>query len=147
VELPDVISYFIYHNFLKDLLFIIFMEESIYLKFGKRKLLLNIKKQSFFEIGRGLLFYSREKAPILMYKSNNPKLDAIHSWFVNFPFLAIWLDKNNNILEIRRIDPWKIHANHDGNWNKLIEVPISKRYDDKIKLLVGIAKGLNREND
>ncbi|MBT4258257.1 hypothetical protein HOD88_03695 [archaeon] len=120
------------------------MEEEICIKKGKENILLNVRKQSFFDMGRGLLFYPREKAPALIFYSSHPKLDAIHSCFLFFDFLAIWLDKNNNVLEIRKIRPWQIHSNHDGDWKKLIEIPISKRYDDKIKLLVGGAKGLNR---
>ncbi len=104
---------------------------------NKKKICLNVVNRSFFQMFRGLMFYTREKAPILLYESNNPKLDGIHSWFVFFDFLAIWVDGNNNVLKIQRIKPFQNYINCKKSWKKLIEVPISKKYDDKIKLLVG----------
>jgi len=60
---------------------------------------------------------------------------GIHSFFVFFPFYAIWLDVENNIIDVQKVDPWKFLVLPTRKYNKLIEIPINKKYEKIISLL------------
>ena len=76
----------------------------------------------------GLMFSSKEKAKPLLFQFSKPTALAIHSFFVFFPFHAIWLDNQNKILEIRKIVPFQINIQTNGQFSKLLEVPCNKKY-------------------
>ncbi|MEM4625469.1 MAG: hypothetical protein QXJ28_01755, partial [Candidatus Pacearchaeota archaeon] len=51
----------------------------------------------------GLMFSKKEKAqPILMENIKSP----LHSFFVFFPFVAIWMDEENRVIKSRVVYPF-----------------------------------------
>ena len=54
---------------------------------------------------------------------------AIHSFFVFFPFLAIWLDDKDKIIDSKVIKPFRFSILPSKKFVKLIEIPINKDYD------------------
>jgi uncharacterized membrane protein (UPF0127 family) len=80
------------------------------------------------------MFKNKEKAQALLFEFTK-KGPAIHSCFVLFPFYAIWLDKKDSILEIKRVEPFTPHIKPKKNYSKLIEIPINKKYKKIIKIL------------
>jgi uncharacterized membrane protein (UPF0127 family) len=90
---------------------------------------------------RGLTFTSRKSAKALLFefKSKNSgksgKNPAIHSFFVFFPFIAMWLDKNNNAIEIKKVKPFTFHVRPKKPFSRLIEIPINNRYSKILKNL------------
>lgn len=72
----------------------------------------------------GLMFGTSKTIPLLFEFKYNRKIN-IHSWFVFFPFLALWLDKNNKVLEAKVMKPFTTH-NQQQEAMKLIEIPLGK---------------------
>ena len=102
-------------------------------------------KNSFFDVKKcnglhrvkGLMFSRKEKAKALLFDFNKPCREVIHSLFVFFPFVAAWLDNEGKIIEIRKIKPFTPLVSIEKSYSKVIEIPINKKYNDIVKLLVG----------
>lgn len=86
-----------------------------------------IKKVNFFGEAIGLMFSRREKANSLLFEFKNPTKMKIHSYFVFFPFIAIWLDKKNNILALKEVKPFEISKGIKEPYCKLLEIPVNKK--------------------
>jgi uncharacterized membrane protein (UPF0127 family) len=98
----------------------------------------SVKKVS--EIGkvRGLMFRRRDNCPALLFEFNRPVKMKIHSLFVFFPFLAVWLDSSGKILDKKIVKPWKVSVSPSvKEYSKLLEIPINGFYSSKVKSLVG----------
>jgi len=96
----------------------------------------------FFGRLRGLMFRHKNNCPALLFEFDKNTRLGIHSCFVNFPFIAVWLDDKNEILGIRTVSPWKLSVKPKKSYQKLLEVPINERYHWIIGVLVGIQKHL-----
>jgi len=108
---------------------------------GKKKIIINdIEEVSEFGKFRGLMFRRKEKARALLFVFDKAARMAIHSFFVFFPFVAIWLDDKNRIIEKRFVMPFRLFVKPKKSFNKLLEVPINKKYQKKILNLVGKRK-------
>ncbi len=83
----------------------------------------------------GLMFKTKENASTLLFDFKKPVKMKIHSIFVFFPFWAIWLDGKNKVIEIKKIKPFTPVVRPQKFFNKLIEIPINKKYHDYIGLL------------
>ena len=106
------------------------MESVFYYK--NKKIKLDVKKCNTLQKISGLMFTSREEARALLFELKKPI--AIHSCFVFFPFIAIWLN-NNKIVEIKRIKPFMPHIKPKKRFNRIIEIPINKKYSKIITVL------------
>jgi len=96
-----------------------------------------IKKVNWFGKFSGLMFCRREKADSLIFEFKKPTKMKIHSYFVFFPFLAIWLNKDDEILALKEVKTFKINIGIKKSYSKLIEIPINEKYKKIIELLVG----------
>ncbi|MFH1365099.1 MAG: hypothetical protein ABIH28_00755, partial [archaeon] len=56
-----------------------------------KKINIEVVRCNFFQMFRGLMFTRKEKARVLLFDFKKPVKIAIHSYFVFFPFLAVWL--------------------------------------------------------
>jgi len=92
----------------------------------------NIKAKELFLLEQfiGLMFKSRN-CDILLF--NRGGRWEIHSFFVFFPFLALWLDKNNRVLEYKIITPFSLYAGPKKEFAKLVEIPINKKNKSILK--------------
>lgn len=96
---------------------------------NKRKIRLKVQKCNLFGMFRGLMFRRRENAPaLLLFDFKKSLRIKIHSWFVFFPFLAVWLDDKNKIVEKRLVKPWKFLVLPRKKFMKLVEIPLNKKY-------------------
>lgn len=108
------------------------------LRYKKKKIYIkDVKKVSLIGKGIGLMFRSREKCPAMLFEFSNPTRMRIHSLFVFFPFAAVWLDEKNKIIELKRINPFQLIISCKSPFYKLLEIPINKKYQKEIKLLLG----------
>ncbi len=89
----------------------------------------------------GLMFIKKEKAKALLFDFEKSSNFSFTSLFVFFPFLMVWLDKDNSILRIKKIKPfiWKIPS--VKGYTKVLEIPFNCRYNQFIKKLVGAPTG------
>jgi uncharacterized membrane protein (UPF0127 family) len=70
----------------------------------------------------GLMFRTRKTSPLLFEFKKDTKM-AIHSFFVFFPFKAIWLDEKNRIIEQKLVRPFTFSVKPKKPFRKLIEIP------------------------
>ena len=79
----------------------------------------------------GLMFKSKECDNLLF---NRRGRWAIHSFFVFFPFLAVWLDEKNKVLEYKIVRPFAFSVRPRNKFAKLVELPINRKNEKIIKL-------------
>jgi len=90
----------------------------------------NVKKSSGI---RGLMFRRRQKANALILNSERP----IHSFFVFFDFLALWLNSDDKIVDWKVVKPWSVHEKSGKPFSKILEIPINNKYHSQVKFIVG----------
>ncbi|MFA5993229.1 MAG: hypothetical protein WC796_05990 [Candidatus Pacearchaeota archaeon] len=93
------------------------------------------RKVGFFGKFSGLMFSRREKAEVLLFDMKKPM--AIHSFFVFFDFIAVWIDEKNTVVKWKIVKPWSPYEMPEKHFSKLIEIPISRRYHNIVALVVG----------
>ncbi len=101
----------------------------------------NVEVKEAREVGKylGLMFKTRN-TDNLLFKFKNYKTFGIHSYFVFFEFLAIWLDKHDNIVEYSIVKPFTLFYNSKMPSVKLLELPLNSRNKKIVKFLVGKRK-------
>ena len=89
-----------------------------------------------------MMFKTRNYDNLLFSFSRSGRREK-HSFFVFFPFIAIWLDDRNRVLEWRVVKPFEYRVSSRRAFHKLIEIPISYKNEYIMVFLVGKKKGLN----
>lgn len=107
---------------------------SIY-KNSKNIKIKNVKKLSELGKVRGLMFRKKEKCPALLFEFENSVKLKIHSFFVFFPFAAVWLDDKNNVIDMKIVRPFRISVSCREPFYKLLEIPINKYYKKEAEAL------------
>lgn len=100
--------------------------------FGKNKILVNARKLSLVKQAAGLMFRTRECDNLLFDRGGRW---VIHSIFVFFPFLAVWLDEGNNVVEWKVVKPFTFSVLPRNDFAKLVEIPINKKNEGVIRFL------------
>lgn len=111
--------------------------ETIFVKYGKRRKKLNVIRLSFFGMIRGLMFRRKGFKEILLFDFNKKIGYGIHSYFVFFDFLAVWLDDKNNAREIKMVKGFKLKIKPKKPFYRLIEIPVQKSNKKLIDFFVG----------
>lgn len=101
-------------------------------QYKDKRLKLEVKKCGFLREASGLMFQRKQKAKALLFDLKKPM--AIHSFFVFFPFVAIWL-KDNKVVEVQKVKPFTFHIKPKKQFDELIEIPINNRYKEILKKL------------
>ena len=110
----------------------------IVVNFKGRKIKLNVLKTGPIRKGTGLTFRTRNADNLLFdFGKEVYERGALTSFFVFFPFLTLWLDKENNVLEHQIIKPWILSILPKKPFQKVIEVPISPKNRKIIGFFVG----------
>ena len=117
------------------------MSEKLRLKYSGKSLNLKIKRTNLFSKFFGLMFRSSETENLLFDFAKDCKI-RIHSFFVFFSFIAIWLDEGGEVIALRRVRPFDFNLSSKKSFSKVIEIPINKRYSKLIGSLVGDTKSL-----
>ncbi|NMB66613.1 hypothetical protein GYA25_00940 [Candidatus Woesearchaeota archaeon] len=111
------------------------MNKEIYLFYKNKKIKIKVKDCNFLEMSFGLMFSNKEKAKALLFEFKKERKIIIHSFFVFYPFLALWCDKKNKILEIKKVYPFSFTIIPKFSSKKLIEIPLNKKYKNYKKIL------------
>ncbi|HUW43779.1 MAG TPA: hypothetical protein VMV95_02365 [Bacillota bacterium] len=106
------------------------------MKIKIKNLSLDVKRCGGLYRFKGLMFVRRKKARALLFDFGTLSKEAIHSFFVFFPFIAVWLDSKGKIIEIRKIKPFVPFVSMKKSYSKLIEIPINKKYSDIVESLL-----------
>jgi len=81
----------------------------------------------------GLMFSSKNKAKILLFNFKRRQGIRIHSFFVFYPFVAVWLDKKNKVVDLKIVKPFTFCVSPKRKCLKLVEIPMSHQYKKIIK--------------
>jgi len=73
----------------------------------------------------------------LLFDFDRDVTTSITSFFVFFPFLAVWLDGNNKVVDSRIINPFQLSVRPKNNFRRIIEVPLSESTEEIIKFFLG----------
>lgn len=113
------------------------MQAKVGFQYKKKRFTFNAEKCGEFGKVWGLMFSRREKAKILLFEFRKPVRFSIHSLFVFFPFLAVWLDEKGKIVQIKKVKPFALSVKPRKPYKKLIEIPINKKNRKKLQFFVG----------
>lgn len=86
--------------------------------------------------GIGLMFRSLNTENLL-FSFNKPCRVALTSWFVFFPFVAVWLDSRRNVIESKIIYPFTLSVSPRYASSYLVELPLNRRNSAITRFLVG----------
>jgi len=112
------------------------MKKKITIKYKKKRIKILAENCNFFKKFSGLMFSLRKNAKILLFDFNTKQKIRIHSFFVFYSFVAIWLDKNNNIIDLKVVKPFNPCISPRKSGFKLVEIPINNKNKKILKLLV-----------
>lgn len=104
--------------------------------YKNRKIEIPAKKVS--ELGKisGLMFRTKNTDNLLFEFKGKTRM-KIHSFFVFFDFLAIWLDEKNKVIERKKIKPFSSGYSPKKYFSKLVELPINDKNKKIIQFFVG----------
>lgn len=102
----------------------------------KKKISVQAEHTSFFGKYRGLMFRRAKKAPILHFDFVKAGRHAIHSYFVFFDFVAVWLDSKNKIISCELIRPFRTLIVSPAKTTTLIEIPCTSKNHTLIRGIV-----------
>lgn len=96
------------------------------INYKAKKIKLKVKKIKGFRKYLGLIFKSRESENLLFefYKDVNV---SFHSIFVFFPFLIVWLDSKNRVLDFRVIKPFCFCFGINKKFRRVVEMPLNEK--------------------
>ncbi|MEK6760526.1 MAG: hypothetical protein AABX93_01235 [Nanoarchaeota archaeon] len=105
-------------------------------KYKNKKINVDVKKVS--ELGKifGLMFKNRNTKNLLFEFKKETSV-KIHSFFVFFNFLAVWLDEKNEVIESKIIKPFSLGYSPKKSFSKLVEIPINEKNGKIIAFFVG----------
>ena len=105
-------------------------------EYKKERINIPVKKVSSFGKILGLMFKAKNTENLLFEFRKKTKM-SIHSFFVFFPFLAIWLDDENKVINFKIIKPFTLKVKPKKPFSKLVEVP----FNNKNKKILGFFVG------
>lgn len=101
--------------------------------YKKKKIFIRIKKCGIFGEAFGLMFRKKENAKALLFDFTGRGQYYLHSFFVFFDFLALWLDDKNKIVEKQIVKPFSFGIKPKKLFSRVIEIPINRNYKETIK--------------
>jgi uncharacterized membrane protein (UPF0127 family) len=105
----------------------------------KRKIEIIGKELGFWGRFSGLMFKTSKTSNLIFTFSKNVNYN-FHSFFVFFPFLILWIDEKDKIIDKRIIKPFNYKISTVKKYRKVVEIPLNNQNKRIVKLLVGEAK-------
>ncbi len=103
------------------------MNKELCINYKKKKIKIIVKNCNFVNKGVGLMFSRREKAKILLFDKLKKIELPIHSYFIFYSFLAIWLNEQNNVVDLKIVKPFSSYVAPKKRAYKLLEVPLNQK--------------------
>ncbi len=91
--------------------------------FGNKLFEVEARELGELEMFLGLMFKTKNTKNLIFERAGKW---GIHSFFVFFDFLALWLDEKNNVLEYKIVKPFTPYVAPSRRFARLIEIPINK---------------------
>lgn len=112
------------------------MPERFTFRARRRRFSLPVLRVSYFRRGIGLMFRTKYTRPLL-FPFYRPCRVALTSWFVFFPFVAVWLDSRRQVIESRVVFPFTFTIVPRRPAYYLVEIPLNRRNSKITRFLVG----------
>jgi len=109
--------------------------EKIVVNFSGKKIKIDVKKINMFSMGLGLTFRTKNTKNILFEFYKDVRI-SITSIFVFFPFLVIWLDANNKVIDYELVRPFVPAIKPRKKFRKFVELPANSVNKEVISLFV-----------
>ena len=110
------------------------MYEQISINFLDKSVKLKVKTTNSFTKFIGLICRTRF-CDNLIFKFKKDTRISIHSFFVFFPFLAIWLDSKKKVLDMKIVKPFSLNIRPRKKFRTIVEIPINDRNKKIISVL------------
>lgn len=105
------------------------------ISFNGREVEVDAKKVSSLGKFSGLMFRTR-RTRNLLFDFGREVNASFHSYFVFFPFLMLWLDDKNRVLDRQIIRPFTFLIRPKRKFRKVVEVPFNAKNEDIIGFFV-----------
>lgn len=103
---------------------------------GRRFFDFSVLRVGFFTQFIGLMF-SRRKTIVRLFSYSSDRRVPVHSWFVFYNFLIVWLDSKNKIVEWRVVRPFTSIILPRKKCRAFLEIPIDDKYSHELNFVVG----------
>lgn len=110
--------------------------KKIKIGFGNKEFEIEAKEVSAVGKITGLMFRTKNTKNLLFDFKKQSSM-AIHSFFVFFPFLGIWLDNKNSVVEYKVINPFTFKVKPKKPFSRLLEIPLNDKNKSLINFIVG----------
>jgi|TARA_Y100000310_G_C20645692_1_gene796415 uncharacterized membrane protein (UPF0127 family) len=107
--------------------------------YDSKKIKVPVRKVSALGELTGLMFKKKNTENLLFSFDKETQIN-IHSFFVFFNFLAIWLNDKNKIIDFKIIKPFTIAVKPKKPFRKLIELPINAKNKKILRFFVDKGK-------
>ena len=102
---------------------------------GKKSLNLHVKKTGQFSRGLGLMFKTRNTESLLFNFHKDVRV-SFTGLFVFFPFLVLWLDGKNKVVDKRIVRPFELSVKARIGFRRVVEVPVNDENKEILKFFV-----------
>ncbi len=107
-------------------------------KYKGKSISIPVSETGFISRGLGLTFKTRNTSNLLFDFLKPVTIEGtLTSVFVFFDFLAIWTDKNNNVVDYKIIKPFTLSIVQRKQFYKIIEVPVNSDNKRIIEFFIG----------
>jgi uncharacterized membrane protein (UPF0127 family) len=113
------------------------MKKRIIINYKGKRLEVETEDCSLLKKFTGLMFSLREKAGILLFSFRRKQKIRIHSLFVFYPFVAVWLDERNKVVDMKKVKPFSFCISPKKSSFNLVEIPINNNYRRVVTFLDG----------
>lgn len=111
--------------------------------FRGKKILIDIKNTGFISRGLGLTFRMRNTKNLLFeFPQGVTWQGNLTSFFVFFPFLTLWLDDKNKVVDFKVVEPFTFCIKQKKKFYKIVEVPFNDKNKELIVRFIGDKKYL-----
>lgn len=103
--------------------------------YKKKEIILQARECSFIRKGFGLMFKTR-KTDNLLFSFDRPSSLSLTGLFVFFPFLVLWLDKKNNVIDWTLVRSFTSTIKTEKKFIKILELPLNRENSKIIDFFV-----------
>jgi len=106
-------------------------KEKVIIKYGEKEIKIEVGLCRGLHQLRGMMFRKRLTARAILFNFRRKSRPAIHSYFVSFPFIAVWLNAKNKVIDHGIVEPKRLWIVPDKPCYSLLEIPINKYYRER----------------
>jgi len=107
--------------------------------YKNKEIIVPVKKVSGLGKITGLMFKRKSTKNLLFEFKGKTKIN-LHSCFVFFDFISIWLDEKNKVVEWKHVRPFVFHIKPKKDFIKIVEIPLNKKNNKIVESFVDKGK-------